>query len=49
MGLDVVVWWERNESEWRAFDDAFAHGLAPLSEGRIDQWGRLQCVPWPVF
>ena len=20
------------------------HRLAPLSEGRIDQWGRLQCV-----
>ncbi|MFS8019090.1 putative pheophorbide a oxygenase [Helianthus anomalus] len=20
------------------------HRLAPLSQGRIDQWGRLQCV-----
>ena len=44
MVLDVVVWWDRNESEWKVFDDACAHRLAPLSEGRIDQWGRLQCV-----
>ena len=44
MGLDIVVWWDRKESEWKVFDDACPHRLAPLSEGRIDQWGRLQCV-----
>ncbi|KAJ0852889.1 putative pheophorbide a oxygenase [Helianthus annuus] len=44
MGLDVVVWWDKNENEWRVFDDRCPHRLAPLSEGRIDQWGRLQCV-----
>ncbi|KAF8403963.1 hypothetical protein HHK36_012071 [Tetracentron sinense] len=44
MGLDVVVWWDRNESKWQVFDDTCPHRLAPLSEGRIDQWGRLQCV-----
>ncbi|KAJ6961126.1 hypothetical protein NC652_000120 [Populus alba x Populus x berolinensis] len=33
-----------NESEWKVFDDTCPHRLAPLSEGRIDQWGRLQCV-----
>ena len=44
LGLDVVVWWDRNESSWKVFDDACPHRLAPLSEGRIDQWGRLQCV-----
>ncbi|CAK9161991.1 unnamed protein product [Ilex paraguariensis] len=44
IGLDVVVWWDRNESEWKVFDDSCPHRLAPLSEGRIDQWGRLQCV-----
>ncbi|XP_027347892.1 protochlorophyllide-dependent translocon component 52, chloroplastic [Abrus precatorius] len=44
MGLDVVVWWDRNEGAWQVFDDACPHRLAPLSEGRIDQWGRLQCV-----
>ncbi|KAM0011816.1 putative pheophorbide a oxygenase [Helianthus debilis subsp. tardiflorus] len=26
------------------FDDMCPHRLAPLSEWRIDQWGRLQCV-----
>ncbi|KAL4308455.1 hypothetical protein GQ457_01G048660 [Hibiscus cannabinus] len=44
LGLDLVVWWDRNESEWKVFDDTCPHRLAPLSEGRIDQWGRLQCV-----
>ena len=44
MGLDVVVWWDRNESQWKVFNDSCPHRLAPLSEGRVDQWGRLQCV-----
>ncbi|KDP42102.1 hypothetical protein JCGZ_01890 [Jatropha curcas] len=44
MGIDVVVWGDRNESAWKVFDDSCPHRLAPLSEGRIDQWGRLQCV-----
>ncbi|KAJ0463537.1 putative pheophorbide a oxygenase [Helianthus annuus] len=44
MGLDVVVWWDKNENAWKVFDDRCPHRLAPLSEGRIDQWGRLQCV-----
>ncbi|KAI7739464.1 hypothetical protein M8C21_021911 [Ambrosia artemisiifolia] len=44
LGLDVVVWWDKNENEWKVFDDRCPHRLAPLSEGRIDQWGRLQCV-----
>ncbi|XAR62903.1 Pheophorbide a oxygenase [Bertholletia excelsa] len=44
LGIAVVVWWDRNENEWKVFDDTCPHRLAPLSEGRIDQWGRLQCV-----
>ncbi|KAM0038578.1 putative pheophorbide a oxygenase [Helianthus debilis subsp. tardiflorus] len=44
MGLDVVVWWDKNENSWNVFDDRCPHRLAPVSEGRIDQWGRLQCV-----
>ncbi|XP_038695783.1 protochlorophyllide-dependent translocon component 52, chloroplastic-like isoform X2 [Tripterygium wilfordii] len=44
LGLDVVLWWDRNEGAWKVFDDSCPHRLAPLSEGRIDQWGRLQCV-----
>ena len=44
IGLDVVVWWDRNEETWKVFDDRCPHRLAPLSDGRIDQWGRLQCA-----
>ncbi|CAL1371323.1 unnamed protein product [Linum trigynum] len=43
MGMDVVVWWDGNENAWKVFDDMCPHRLAPLSEGRIDRWGRLQC------
>lgn len=44
IGLDVVVWWDKTESQWKVFNDMCPHRLAPLSEGRIDQSGRLQCV-----
>ncbi|KAH7661824.1 Pheophorbide a oxygenase protein [Dioscorea alata] len=44
LGLDIVVWWDRVKEQWQVFDDRCPHRLAPLSEGRIDQWGRLQCV-----
>ncbi|CAN1229907.1 Protochlorophyllide-dependent translocon component 52, chloroplastic [Linum grandiflorum] len=44
MGIDVVVWWDVKQSSWKVFDDMCPHRLAPLSEGRIDASGRLQCV-----
>ncbi|CAI0557940.1 unnamed protein product [Linum tenue] len=44
LGMDVVVWWDRNENAWKVFDDMCPHRLAPLSEGRIDPSGRLQCA-----
>ncbi|CAA7033587.1 unnamed protein product [Microthlaspi erraticum] len=44
MGIDLVIWWDRNESQWKVMDDTCPHRLAPLSDGRIDQKGRLQCV-----
>ncbi|KAL9233605.1 hypothetical protein vseg_008577 [Gypsophila vaccaria] len=44
LGIDVVIWWDRNQEQWRVFEDHCPHRLAPLSEGRIDAWGRLQCV-----
>ncbi|KAL9455427.1 hypothetical protein AB3S75_010784 [Citrus x aurantiifolia] len=44
LGLDVVVWWDRNENACKVFDDTCPHRLALLSEGRIDQWDKLQCV-----
>ncbi|CAN6291446.1 unnamed protein product [Urochloa humidicola] len=45
LGLAVVAWYDRaGGGEWHVFDDACPHRLAPLSEGRIDDKGRLQCV-----
>ncbi|CAN6381443.1 unnamed protein product [Urochloa humidicola] len=46
LGLNLVAWYDRagGAGEWRVFDDACPHRLAPLSEGRIDGKGRLQCV-----
>jgi nitrite reductase/ring-hydroxylating ferredoxin subunit len=44
LGLDVVIWWDRVAGVWKVFDDLCPHRLAPLSEGRVDQQGRLQCV-----
>ncbi|GAQ78701.1 Pheophorbide a oxygenase [Klebsormidium nitens] len=49
LGKPLVLWWDRNKREkgqpggWRAFLDMCPHRLAPLSEGRIDEAGRLQC------
>ncbi|CAN6372300.1 unnamed protein product [Urochloa humidicola] len=44
LGLSLVAWYDRGGGEWRVFDDACPHRLAPFSEGRIDGKGRLQCV-----
>ncbi|GAQ78147.1 pheophorbide a oxygenase family protein [Klebsormidium nitens] len=43
LGQPVVLWYDRNEAKWRCFLDQCPHRLAPLSEGRIDEEGRLQC------
>ena len=40
---DLVIWWDRNTSEWKAFDDRCPHRLVPLSEGRIAEDGLLEC------
>uniref|UniRef100_A0A804QUZ1 Rieske domain-containing protein n=1 Tax=Zea mays TaxID=4577 RepID=A0A804QUZ1_MAIZE len=44
LGLSIVDWYDRGAGEGRVFDDACLHCLASLSEGRIDDRGRLQCV-----
>lgn len=43
LGRDLVIWKDRNSGQWSAFDDKCPHRLAPLSEGRIDEDGNLQC------
>ncbi|MDZ8056580.1 MAG: Rieske 2Fe-2S domain-containing protein [Aulosira sp. ZfuVER01] len=40
---DIVLWWDKNEQTWRAFEDQCPHRLAPLSEGRINEDGWLEC------
>jgi len=40
---DIVIWWDRNQGSWRAFLDQCPHRLAPLSAGRINKDGWLEC------
>ncbi len=41
--IDIVIWWDSNEQTWRAFRDQCPHRLAPLSEGRINEQGHIEC------
>jgi phenylpropionate dioxygenase-like ring-hydroxylating dioxygenase large terminal subunit len=43
LGQDLVIWWDREASCWRSFEDQCPHRLAPLSEGRIAADGLLEC------
>jgi len=40
---DLVLWFDRKESRWRAFADVCPHRLVPLSEGRLNAAGELEC------
>lgn len=40
---DLVLWWEVASGRWRAFPDLCPHRLVPLSEGRINEDGQLEC------
>lgn len=40
---DLVIWWEPQAATWRVFVDQCPHRLAPLSEGRINEKGQLEC------
>jgi pheophorbide a oxygenase len=42
LGRELVVW-KDSQGEWRVFLDKCPHRLAPLSEGRLDESGMLQC------
>jgi pheophorbide a oxygenase len=43
LGRKVVVWYDKEAAAWRTFLDMCPHRLAPLSEGRIDEQGCIQC------
>lgn len=40
---DLVIWWDPNADTWRVFADECPHRLAPLSEGRVNAAGQLEC------
>jgi phenylpropionate dioxygenase-like ring-hydroxylating dioxygenase large terminal subunit len=40
---NIVIWWDPNAATWRVFADQCPHRLAPLSEGRINEAGQLEC------
>ncbi|MGD2183368.1 Rieske 2Fe-2S domain-containing protein [Lusitaniella coriacea] len=40
---DLVLWWDEAAQSWQAFLDQCPHRLAPLSEGRINEGGWLEC------
>lgn len=39
----IVIWWDPNGQAWRVFEDKCPHRLAPLSEGRVNASGQLEC------
>lgn len=43
LGQDVVIWWDPQGETWRVFADQCPHRLAPLSEGRVNEAGLLEC------
>lgn len=43
LNLPLVLWFHNSSSRWVALLDNCPHRLAPLSEGRIDENGDLQC------
>lgn len=43
LGEDLVIWWDGLAQAWRVFTDACPHRLAPLSQGRINEAGQLEC------
>jgi phenylpropionate dioxygenase-like ring-hydroxylating dioxygenase large terminal subunit len=40
---DLVIWWDQQGESWRVFPDVCPHRLVPLSEGRINDAGQLEC------
>ncbi|MFQ6539842.1 MULTISPECIES: Rieske 2Fe-2S domain-containing protein [Aphanothece] len=40
---DLVLWWDGAHSAWCAFADVCPHRLVPLSEGRLNDRGQLEC------
>ncbi|MBJ7900224.1 MAG: Rieske 2Fe-2S domain-containing protein [Cyanobacteria bacterium RI_101] len=41
--IDLVIWWDAAGDQWRAHRDQCPHRLAPLSQGRVNEKGLLEC------
>ena len=42
-GEPLVLWWDQRTQRWCAMSDSCPHRAAPLSEGRIDENGQIEC------
>lgn len=42
-GEPLVLWWDHSNTQWATMSDACPHRLAPLSEGRVDENGQIEC------
>ncbi len=40
---DLVIWWDPKHETWRVFHDRCPHRLVPLSQGRVNEAGHLEC------
>ena len=43
LDTNLVIWWDKLAEIWRVFEDKCPHRLAPLSEGRVNEQGLLEC------
>jgi len=43
LGERLVLWWDHKDGAWSAMRDVCPHRLAPLSEGRINDQGDIEC------
>ena len=43
LDTNLVIWWDKSAEIWRVFEDKCPHRLAPLSEGRVNEQGLLEC------
>ncbi|CAE7354829.1 PAO [Symbiodinium natans] len=42
-GDGLVLWWDTNAAAWCVTVDRCPHRMAPLSEGRVDEIGHVEC------
>lgn len=43
LGTNLVIWWDKYLQKWCATDNKCSHRLAKLSEGRINENGKIEC------